>query len=85
MPNIERINAAADARPVRLERGRSLPVGPGDAVEPYAAVESTWWPDVASFERAWARRVTRTPWADTVPIDAMLVEEVVVLLPDSAV
>lgn len=74
-----------EARPVRLERDRCVPLGPGERIEPYAAIESTWWPDVAAFERAWAHRVTNLPWAGAFSIDAMLVEEVVVLLPASVV
>jgi hypothetical protein len=70
------------AAPLRLERERCLTGFDNVATAPYAAIEATWWPDYPSFEAAWAGRVTTAPAFDC---EAMVVEDLQVLLPTSGV
>jgi hypothetical protein len=70
------------ATPLRFERERCLTGFDNIASAPYAAIEATWWPDQQSLEAAWLRRITTGPAWD---YDAMVVEDLQVLLPNSGV
>lgn len=70
-----------EARPVRLSRHTA--VDPADDLPPpaYAGVETSWWPDIAGFQRAWARRQRASDIVDAGHVAGLLALEEPVLWP----
>ncbi|GAB4148450.1 MAG: hypothetical protein Tsb0016_19430 [Sphingomonadales bacterium] len=73
-----------EALPLRLERETALLQVPDELPNAFAGVESSWWPDLAAFDAAWAGRVDSVArdYADIDSLSGLLVREEPVLWPD---
>jgi len=77
--NQERPWSLPDASALRIERDACLVDVPG--LEPYAAIESSWWPDIGTFRDAWGDAVADLGRRAPAPAMVLPVTELIVFLP----